>query len=184
VVEAGAAGVVEQQNFTRATEEAAEQIETIKAQLQDQAKRAILSMHQELLQDPDLLALTYAGLADGKSAAWAWRAAFSAYSARLEAQDNALLRERANDIRDVGRRVLALLAGVKQSELDVPAGSILIAEDLAPSDTAALDPARYWASAPVPVVPPATWPFWPARWVFRPFAVFRKLRWHCKMAAR
>jgi phosphocarrier protein FPr/phosphocarrier protein len=142
VVEAGAAGVVEQQNFTRATEEAAEQIETIKAQLQDQAKRAILSMHQELLQDPDLLALTYAGLADGKSAAWAWRAAFSAYSARLEAQDNALLRERANDIRDVGRRVLALLAGVKQSELDVPAGSILIAEDLAPSDTAALDPSK------------------------------------------
>jgi phosphocarrier protein FPr/phosphocarrier protein len=142
VVEAGAAGVVEQQNFTRACEEAAEQIEAIKAQLQDQAKRAILSMHQELLQDPDLLALTYAGLADGKSAAWAWRAAFSAYSARLEAQDNALLRERANDIRDVGRRVLALLAGVKQSELDVPAGSILIAEDLAPSDTAALDPAK------------------------------------------
>lgn len=142
VVEAGAAGVVEQQNFTRATEEAAEQIETIKAQLQDQAKRAILSMHQELLQDPDLLALTYAGLADGKSAAWAWRAAFSAYSARLEAQDNALLRERANDIRDVGRRVLALLAGVKQAELDVPAGSILIAEDLAPSDTAALEPSK------------------------------------------
>ncbi|UTH75083.1 phosphoenolpyruvate--protein phosphotransferase [Chromobacterium sp. IIBBL 290-4] len=142
VPEQGKGANIEQQNFARSTEEAAAQIELVKVQLTDPAKQAILSMHQELLQDPDLLAQTYAGLADGKSAAWSWRAAFSAYSARLEAQDNALLRERANDIRDVGRRVLALLAGVKQASLDLPAGSILIAEDLAPSDTASLDPSK------------------------------------------
>ncbi|OWY39133.1 phosphoenolpyruvate--protein phosphotransferase [Xenophilus sp. AP218F] len=142
VPEQGQGNIVEQQLFTRACEEAAEQIESIKSQQQDQAQRNILSMHQELLQDPDLLALTYAALAEGKSAGWAWRAAFSAYSARLEAQDNPLLRERANDIRDVGRRVLALLAGVKQAALELEAGSILIAEDLAPSDTASLDPAK------------------------------------------
>ncbi|WP_199153612.1 phosphoenolpyruvate--protein phosphotransferase [Chromobacterium sp. ASV23] len=142
VPEQGKGANVEQQAFARATEEAAAQLDLVKAQLTDPAKQAILSMHQELLQDPDLLAQTYTGLADGKSAAWSWRAAFSAYSARLEAQDNALLRERANDIRDVGRRVLALLAGVKQASLELPAGSILIAEDLAPSDTASLDPSK------------------------------------------
>ncbi|WP_434630172.1 phosphoenolpyruvate--protein phosphotransferase [Chromobacterium sp. CV08] len=142
VPERGQAANIEQQAFARATEEAAAQLDQVKAQLSDPAKQAILAMHQELLQDPELLAQTYSGLADGKSAAWSWRAAFSAYSARLEAQDNPLLRERANDIRDVGRRVLALLAGVKQAALDLPAGSILIAEDLAPSDTAALDPAK------------------------------------------
>ena len=142
VAEQGQGSIIEQQQFTRATEEAAEQIEAIKTQLQDKAKQAILSMHQELLQDPELLALTYAELADGKSAGWAWRDAYSAYSASLEAQDNPLLRERANDIRDVGRRVLALLAGVKQAQPDIPPGSILIAEDLTPSDTAALDPSR------------------------------------------
>ncbi|POZ62154.1 phosphoenolpyruvate--protein phosphotransferase [Chromobacterium alticapitis] len=142
VAEQGKGANVEQQAFARATEEAAAQLDLVKAQLTDPAKQAILSMHQELLQDPDLLAQTYAGLAEGKSAAWSWRAAFSAYSARLEAQDNPLLRERANDIRDVGRRVLALLAGVKQAALVLPAGSILIAEDLAPSDTASLDPSK------------------------------------------
>ncbi|MBT2869388.1 phosphoenolpyruvate--protein phosphotransferase [Chromobacterium violaceum] len=142
VPEQGKGANVEQQAFARATEEASAQLDLVKAQLTDPAKQAILSMHQELLQDPDLLAQTYTGLADGKSAAWSWRAAFSAYSARLEAQDNALLRERANDIRDVGRRVLALLAGVKQAALELPAGSILIAEDLAPSDTASLDPSK------------------------------------------
>ncbi|MEO9455104.1 phosphoenolpyruvate--protein phosphotransferase [Chromobacterium phragmitis] len=142
VAEQGKGANVEQQAFARATEEASAQLDLVKAQLTDPAKQAILSMHQELLQDPDLLAQTYAGLAEGKSAAWSWRAAFSAYSARLEAQDNPLLRERANDIRDVGRRVLALLAGVKQAALELPDGSILIAEDLAPSDTASLDPAK------------------------------------------
>ncbi|MEO2216472.1 phosphoenolpyruvate--protein phosphotransferase [Chromobacterium vaccinii] len=142
VPEHGKGANVEQQAFSRAAEEASAQLDLVKAQLTDPAKQAILSMHQELLQDPELLAQTYTGLADGKSAAWSWRAAFSAYSARLEAQDNPLLRERANDIRDVGRRVLALLAGVKQAALELPAGSILIAEDLAPSDTAALDPSK------------------------------------------
>lgn len=142
VPEFGASTAQEQKNFAEAAKEAAVQIDSIKTKLLDPAKQAILSMHQELLQDPDLLALTYAGLAEGKSAAWAWRSAFSSYSARLEAQDNALLSERANDIRDVGRRVLALLAGVKQTSLDVPAGSILIAEDLTPSDTAVLDPSK------------------------------------------
>jgi len=142
VPEFGESTAREQKSFAEAAKEAAAQIDAIKTKLLDPAKQAIMSMHQELLQDPDLLAQTYAGLAEGKSAAWAWRSAFSSYSARLEAQDNALLSERANDIRDVGRRVLALLAGVKQTSLDVPAGSILIAEDLTPSDTAVLDPGK------------------------------------------
>ena len=47
--------------------------------------------------------------------------------------------ERAGDIRDVGRCVLALLAGVTQTQIEVPADSILIAEELSPSDIASLD---------------------------------------------
>lgn len=133
---------LEQQSFEDALVEAAAQIEVIKSALGDPAKQAILSAHQELLQDPDLLALTYASLAEKKTAAWAWRAAFNAYSAKLEAQENSLLKERAADIRDVGRRVLAILAGTDLKKVEVPDGAILIAEDLTPSDTVALDPAR------------------------------------------
>ncbi|UXN08132.1 phosphoenolpyruvate--protein phosphotransferase [Bartonella sp. HY761] len=132
----------EQQLFEDALVEASGQIEVIKAALGSSAKQAILSAHQELLQDPDLLALTYAGLAEKKTAAFAWRAAFSAYSAKLESQENNLLRERATDIRDIGRRVLAILAGTDLKKIEVPEGSILVAEDLTPSDTVALDPAR------------------------------------------
>ncbi|WP_250518583.1 phosphoenolpyruvate--protein phosphotransferase, partial [Caballeronia sp. ATUFL_M1_KS5A] len=93
----------------------------------------------ELLDDPDLTDAAIAGISDGKSAGFAWRAAFETQASNLERVDNALLRERAGDIRDVGRRVLALLAGVKQAHIDVADESILIAEELSPSDTASLD---------------------------------------------
>lgn len=142
IPETGGTYADEQQKFQRATKGASTEIEAIKAKLLDPTKQAILAMHQELLQDPDLLSETEIGLKEGKSAAWAWHVAFSSYSACLEAQASALLRERANDIRDIGRRVLALLTGVKQTGLEVPAGSILIAEDLTPSDTAVLDPTK------------------------------------------
>src|SRR6202012_1412233 len=52
---------------------------------------------------------------------------------------NELLAQRANDLRDVGLRVLALLTGADLSAPDYKPNTILIAEDLAPSDTAALD---------------------------------------------
>ncbi|MEN3930178.1 phosphoenolpyruvate--protein phosphotransferase [Microvirga sp. W0021] len=142
IPEHGLAYTDEQARFLKALADASSQIEDIKVRLKEPAKQAIMSMHQELLQDPDLMAHTYTNLGEGKSAAWSWRDAFTAYSARLEAQGNAFLGERANDIRDIGRRVLALLAGVEHVEIDVPEGSILIAEDLTPSDTAALDPVK------------------------------------------
>lgn len=51
-----------------------------------------------------------------------------------------LLRERAGDVRDVGRRVLACLLEQQPAEpLSFPAGVILVAPELAPSTTARLD---------------------------------------------
>lgn len=139
VVEAGEGAVQERSRLNAALHEARIQIESLKDQLADTSRAQIMEAHLELLEDPELLALVIAGISQGKSAAFAWRNAFTQQAGQLAALNNALLRERANDIRDVGRRVLALLAGVKQSRIEVPDGSILIAEELTPSDTAALD---------------------------------------------
>ncbi len=51
---------------------------------------------------------------------------------------NPYLRERASDIRDVGRRVLAALVGTHE-QLEVPEGAVVVAEELLPSVTARLE---------------------------------------------
>jgi phosphocarrier protein FPr/phosphocarrier protein len=142
VSETGESPALERGKLHAALRNAHDQIEALKPKLPDPSKSKILDAHQVLLDDPDLIDLAINGIDQGKSAGFAWRAAFTEYANRLEKLEgdkNALLRERGNDIRDVGRRVLALLAGVKQARIDVPEGSILIAVDLAPSDTASLD---------------------------------------------
>ncbi len=139
IPEFGAAPEDERTKLDAALREASQQIGVIMGELVDASKAKILEAHQELLEDPDLVGLARQGVGEGKSAGFAWRLAFTLYATRLEGLDNPLLRERAGDIRDVGRRVLALLAGFKQVQIAAPEGSILIAEELTPSDTASLD---------------------------------------------
>jgi phosphoenolpyruvate-protein phosphotransferase len=142
VPETGDSPDSERSRLNAALHEACAQIEKLKRRLSDPAKANILVAQQELLDDPELISQAIEGVGHGQSAGFAWRAAFCQQAGRLEAlkgPGNALLRERGNDIRDVGQRVLALLAGVKLSSIKVPSGSILIAEDLTPSDTASLD---------------------------------------------
>jgi len=142
VVETGQDPAREQTFLEAALQDAGLQIESIKARVRasaDPARVEILSAHQELLADPELKAAAGAGITAGQSAAFAWRAAFSGCAARLDGLESALLRERANDVRDVGRRVLTLLTGATAAGLEPPRDSILIAESLTPSEAAQLD---------------------------------------------
>jgi phosphocarrier protein FPr/phosphocarrier protein len=139
VKEAGESPHRERARLDSARHEAHQQIEALKARLTDPSKAQILDAHLELLEDPDLNDMAISSISEGKSAGFAWRDAFQKQAGTLEKLDNPLLRERAGDVRDVGRRVLTLLAGVEQAQIDVPADSILIAEELSPSDTASLD---------------------------------------------
>ncbi len=102
-------------------------------------RREILSAHRELLDDPGLAEPALEGIAAGRSAAFAWRAAYTRHATLLAGLDSPLLRERATDVRDVGRRVLALLAGVGPVRLEVPDDAILVAGELTPSEAAQLD---------------------------------------------
>ncbi|KVE34255.1 phosphoenolpyruvate--protein phosphotransferase [Burkholderia sp. TSV86] len=108
------------------------------------AEGEIFIAQRELLNDTALLDETARLVADGHGLAWAWHRAADAQAARLAALPDPLLAARAADLRDVARRVLRHLgeAGAGGSA-DAGAGvpSILIAEDLTPSDTAQLDPA-------------------------------------------
>jgi len=139
VSESGAGVDAEQTRLYRALEQAWTDLETAKAGFTDKARLQIMSAHQELLMDPDLLDCANTRVLQGKSAAFAWRAAFTEQAAMVATLSNELLRERAHDIQDVGQRVLGILTGTRRQAIDVPPGSILIAEELTPSDTASLN---------------------------------------------
>lgn len=128
-----------------AVNQAKVQLEAVQARLHGQRaadKAAIFAAHQELLDDPDLLDIAHSALAKGKSAEFAWHRAFSTHADRLASLRNELLAARANDLRDVGRRVLTLLTGAEPERQEPPFNAILVAEELTPSDTASMDRAR------------------------------------------
>jgi phosphocarrier protein FPr len=108
----------------------------------DPAKAAIFAAHEELIDDPDLLEIVDSAIAKGKSAAFAWKKAITTHADRLANLRNPLLAQRANDLRDVGLRVLAILTGTETRTPEYPPNTILIAEDLTPTDTTSLDRTR------------------------------------------
>ncbi|HEU5185679.1 MAG TPA: phosphoenolpyruvate--protein phosphotransferase [Gemmatimonadaceae bacterium] len=121
------------------------QLEALQERMAEEAdpeQAAIFGAHQELLEDPDLLDRASELIREGGSAAYAWREAYTQQSRRLLALKNPLFAARATDLRDVGRRVLHLLAGRDDAPHDIPPDSIVVAEDLAPSDAASLDRTR------------------------------------------
>lgn len=105
----------------------------------DPQKAAIFAAHAQILQDPDLLDIASSAIEKGNSAAFAWRGAYQTYADKLAGLSNELLAERANDVRDVGQRVLEELTGQRREKPEIPQNTILVAEDLTPSDTATLD---------------------------------------------
>ncbi len=115
------------------------------------AEAEIFKAHQELLEDPGLLDQAQALIDEGKSAAFAWRAATEETAIMFRQLGSALLAERAADLTDVGRRVLKLLLGIGEQalELELPQGSILIADQLTPSQTAGIDTSKVLGFATV-----------------------------------
>jgi len=70
------------------------------------------------------------------------------YASALEAVQDAYLRERVADVRDVARRLIRNLAHPRcDASTGLPEGHVLIADELAPSDTAALAGQRIVAFA-------------------------------------
>jgi phosphocarrier protein FPr len=145
VSEAGAGVDVERRQLAAAIAIAQGQLAALRAQLHakaDPAKAAIFAAHEELLSDPDLLEIAESAIAKGKSAAFGWKKAVTTHADRLAGMRNELLAQRANDLRDVGLRVLSILTGAEAPQPEYSPNTVLIAEDLTPSDTAALDRSR------------------------------------------
>ncbi|MGY2046872.1 phosphoenolpyruvate--protein phosphotransferase [Methylobacterium sp. JK268] len=103
----------------------------------------IFRAQRDLIADTDLVTLVCQLMVEGHGVAYAWHAAVERMAGQLSALGNPVLAARAADLRDVGRRVLAAIDPSLRSAQVLPeTPCILVAPDLAPSDTAGLDPAR------------------------------------------
>ena len=141
VAETGADERTERRDLDCALEEAKVQLLALEARLgaEEGGEHAdIFEAHVALLEDPLLLAEAGHEIAAGKSAAWAFREAVRRYADRISRLPNPALAARAADLRDAGGRVLRILAGQTAAPPAPPEGSILVAEDLTPSEAAVL----------------------------------------------
>ncbi|WP_449409807.1 phosphoenolpyruvate--protein phosphotransferase [Methylobacterium komagatae] len=107
------------------------------------ADAGIFRAQAELIADTDLITLACQLMVEGHGVAFAWHMAVDRLAGQLSALGNPVLAGRAADLRDVGRRVLAQIDPALKSGHNLPdQPCILIATDLAPSDTAGLEPSR------------------------------------------
>ena len=102
---------------------------------------AIFLAHAEFLQDEELLNNTKVLIEQKHSAAWAWQHVIDGRIAQITKLDDAVLAARAVDLSDVAQRVLRELLHIDSAPvMNAQEPSVLVADDLTPSDTANLDP--------------------------------------------
>ncbi|MEE6452058.1 phosphoenolpyruvate--protein phosphotransferase [Gottfriedia acidiceleris] len=104
-------------------------------------KAAIFSAHILVLNDPELVNPVKDKIkSESVNADFAMNEVASMFVQMFESMDNEYMKERAADIRDVTKRVMAHLLGVTISNpANITEEVIIIAEDLTPSDTAQLN---------------------------------------------
>ncbi|QSN61532.1 phosphoenolpyruvate--protein phosphotransferase [Caballeronia sp. M1242] len=105
----------------------------------------IFAVHRVLLEDPTLVDAARDLISLGKSAGFAWREAIRAQIALLNNVNDALLAERAADLRDIEKRVLRALGLTNTAARALPEEAVLAAVEFTPSDLASIDRTRVTA---------------------------------------
>ncbi|WP_338727134.1 phosphoenolpyruvate--protein phosphotransferase [Haladaptatus sp. DJG-WS-42] len=135
----------ERANFEQAKKTARDELEVERERTRElvgEQEAGVFDAHLQFLADPQIEASVEDGIDDGLAATTAVREAFADPISQFESMDG-MMAERADDLRDVRNRLVRILAGSERIDLAaLPAGTILLAERLTPSDTAQLDPAR------------------------------------------
>lgn len=101
----------------------------------------VFEAHAMILEDPEFAdAIKNEISSSGTNAVKATKGVVDMFYAMFDAMEDPYFRGRAADIRDVGTRVINNLLGIENIDLsNMSDDTILIAEDLAPSDTAQMD---------------------------------------------
>ena len=116
-------------------------IKAVKAAGEDSA--GIFEFHAEMLDDDDLNDSVKSIIADQKhTAEYAVKQGFANMAQMFKEMDNPYFQARSTDVIDVGNCVLDILLGNDTESMQGTEPCILVAEDLAPSDTVKLDKSK------------------------------------------
>ena len=119
-----------------------QQIRNKAAESLGEEEAQVFDAHLMVLSDPDMIGQIKQNISDNKvNAESALKEVTDMYIGMFEAmEDNAYMQERAADIRDVAKRILAnLLQVVLPNPSMINEEVVVVAHDLTPSDTAQLD---------------------------------------------
>ena len=123
------------------TTEELQKIKVKAAQNLSEEEAAVFDAHINMANDPELLSQTTDKIkTENVNASYAFDEVSNMFIMMFESMDNEYFRERAADIKDIKKRILAHLLGVKVNDPStIDEQVVIIAEDLTPSDTAQLD---------------------------------------------
>ena len=100
---------------------------------------AVFHTHIQILEDKGFVAKLRAEVQQTRNALLALRNVLGAYRRTFEGIEDPYFRERADDVEDVGRRVMERLLGVRHQLEPMPEGSIVVADNILPGHFARLE---------------------------------------------
>lgn len=105
-----------------------------------EANAAIFEVHQMMIEDDGYNeSVENIIRSQGINAEYAVATTGDNYAQMFSAMDDDYMRERAADVRDISERLLTILNGEETGAVDADEPKIIVAEDLAPSETVQLD---------------------------------------------
>jgi phosphotransferase system enzyme I (PtsI) len=131
--------------FESARDRAREAIERERDRAEERVgeeEAAVFDAHRQFLDDPQITDGVEAAVDEGLPAEHAVERTFDQFVEQFAAMEGRMA-ERADDLRDLRDRLLRILTDATTTDVaTLPAGTVLLAARLTPSDTAALDPER------------------------------------------
>jgi phosphotransferase system, enzyme I, PtsP len=104
---------------------------SLSAHITDQ-ERLLFTAYVQMLDDQNLGREVKQRIKDGAAAQSAWSDVILQHCKHFEAMEDPYFRERAVDIRDLGRRVLSYMQEHESEDIEFPDQTILVGEDLSP----------------------------------------------------
>ncbi len=137
---------VELERFESAKAQAVEQLQALydKAVVEaGEDHAAIFEIHMMMLDDDDYLdSITEIINSQGKSAEYAVKTTGENFAETFASMDDEYMKARAADVKDISTRVVNILTGADTGVAEGDEPFIIVAEDLAPSETVQLDKSK------------------------------------------